>query len=136
MKSERAHASAESKRQLHALALDGSVTLHIGVVADAHRLLPAFFQLRLERKAYPSGMQVSRRPGGSALDDAGKADRDAIEAGQQLAQLVESGQHRFGRGHCRGHDPLPLANRLAGGVQQHGLQLRAANVDGQRDRAG
>ena len=131
-----AQAGAEGERQLDALALDGSVALDGGVVADAHRPLPALFQLGLERESYPFGVQISRRPRGSALDDARKTNRDAVEGGQELAQFVEAGQNGLRRGHRRREHALPLADRLAVGVQEHGLQPRTADVDGDRDGAG
>ena len=81
-------------------------------------------------------MQIGCRQRGSALDDARKTNRDAIEAGQQLAQFVEAGQHSDRFGHGRRHHTLPLADRLAVGVEQHGLQARTAHIDGERDGAG
>ena len=81
-------------------------------------------------------MQVVGQDANAVLDHAGKADRDAVEARQLLAQFIKPGQHRLRRGHSRSGDALPLADRLAGCIQQHGLQRGAANVDGQRDGAG
>ena len=55
----RAQAGAEREHQFDAVALDGSIAGHIGVVAHADGLLPALFQLGLEREApRPEGMEV------------------------------------------------------------------------------
>ena len=86
----RAHAGAEGEGQLDAVAADGAVALHGGVVGHADGLLPALFKLRLQREADPSGMEVGGGVGDAALDDAGKSDGDAVEAGQTRAQLVEA----------------------------------------------
>ena len=80
-KQRRAHAGAERERQLDAVAFDGAVTLHGGVVGYAHRLLPALFEFFLKRKPVPRGMKVHGRISDAVLDYAGESDRDAIEIG-------------------------------------------------------
>ena len=85
----RAHAGAECQKQFHAVALDGAVALHGGVIGHADGLLPALFQLALQRKIGPLGVQVDGGVYDAALDHARKAHRNAIEAGQARAQDVQ-----------------------------------------------
>jgi len=132
----RAEAGAEGEDELDAVALDGAVAGDIGVVADADGLLPALFQLSLKLEAGPTGMEVEGSQGGSVLDDAGKTDRDAIEFGQQGAEAVEAAEDEFRGGNLRGDDALALADGLACRIKKHGLQARAADVDGHGDGAG
>ena len=79
-KERRADAGAERKNELHAMALDGAIACHVGIVADAHRLLPAFLKLGLQRKsACPERVKIEGAEGAAVLDDSGEPDRDAIE---------------------------------------------------------
>ena len=87
----RAQPGAEREHQFHAFALDGSVAGHIGVVAHPDRLAPVFFKFSLEREALgPEGMEVEAQVGAAVLDNAGEADRDAVEVADQLAQIAEA----------------------------------------------
>ena len=74
-----AQAGAERDREFHAVALDGAIALHGGVVGNAHRLLPALFEFLFQRKAVPQGMKIRGGIGDAFLDHAGESDRDAIE---------------------------------------------------------
>ncbi len=122
--------------QLHAVAFDGSVALHGGVVGHAHRLLPARLELLLQRKTVPCGMQIGGGIRDAFLDHAGKPDRDAIESGQRFAQLVQAFEHGPGRGHGRRHHALALADGMALGIDQHRFQARAADIDAHGDGVG
>jgi len=131
-----AQAGAQREHQFHAMPLDGAIAGDIGVVGHTHRLLPALDQPVLQGETCPIGMQVVGQDANAALDDAGHADGDAVEARQQSEQFIKPGQHRLRRGHGRSGDAQTLAHRHAGSIQQHGLQPRAANIDGQRDGVG
>ena len=119
----RAEACAQGEHQFNAVALDGPIAGHTGVVGHADWLLPALFQLRRERDLLrPQRVQIPALIDYAVLDHSGKADGDAIEFSfDQLAQLVETGEHRSRRSRDRGNNPLPLAHRLALGIEQHGL---------------
>jgi len=86
----RAQAGAEGEGELDALAADGSIALHGGVVGHADGLLPAFFKFFLQRETYPLGVEVGGGVGDAALDDAGKADGDAVEFWEERVELVEA----------------------------------------------
>ncbi len=131
-----AHAGAEGEGEFDTFAADGAIALDGGVVGDADGLLPAFFKLFLQGEADPFGVEVGGGVGDAALDDAGKADGDAVEGGQQRVELVEAPEHGQRRGDGGRRDALAVADGLAVGVEQHGLEAGAADVDGEGDGAG
>src|SRR5271157_2085137 len=132
----RAHAGAEGEDHLNALALDRAIALDGGVVGYTNRLLPQFLKRSLEVEVLPQGMQVDGRVSDAVLSDARKANRGAVEAPQRLDEPVQGGKNGARRGHCGRFNALALAERLAGGVKQHGLEAGAADVDGESDWAG
>src|ERR1035437_39466 len=133
----RAEAGAQGQHQFHAIALDGAIAGHVGVVAHADGLLPALFKLRLEwETAGPQGMEVEAEVGAAVLDDSGETDGDEVEGAHQLSQFVEPYKYRFGRGDGWRYHALALADGLAGGVEEQGLEAGATDVDGHGDGAG
>ena len=132
----RAHAGAEGDDHLNALALDRAIALDSGVVGHANGLLPPLLKLSLKVEVHPQGMQVDGRIGDAVLSDARKADRGTVEVPQRTDESVKGGKNGARRGHCGGFNALALAERFAGGVEQHGLETGAADVDGEGDGAG
>jgi len=129
----RPHSCAQREGKLDAVALNGAVTLHGGIVGYPHRLSPALFELGFQGETHPTGMQIRRGPRDALFDDARKTDGNPVEAGKQAVQLLEPAEHRLRSWDFRSDDALPLADRLSGGVQKHGFEAGAADVDGERD---
>src|SRR5580692_11395853 len=102
------HPGAERDDHFNAMALDGPIALHGGIVGDTSGFLPTLFEFELQRKADPAGMEIRGCIGGSMLDHAGKPDRYPIEISEQRTQGVERLKHRFRGWHLRGDYPLPL----------------------------
>lgn len=118
----RAQAGAEGEGELDTFAADGSVALDGGVVGDADGLAPALFKLFLEGETCPFGVQVGGCEGDAVFNDAGKTDGDAVEAGEERVELVEAFEDGQRRGHGGGGDAVAVADGLAGGVEEHGLE--------------
>src|SRR5271157_5905909 len=112
-----AQAGTQGEHQLDAPALDDSVAGDVGVVAHTDGLAPTLGELVLEGEVAPVGMEVDGEDGDAALDDAGKANGDAVEVRKWGAEFIESGEYDLGRGHGRRDDAQPLADGVAGGIE-------------------
>jgi hypothetical protein len=78
-------------------------------------------------------MQVRGGECGPALDDAWKADGNAIEGRELRTQFIETGEHEGRRRDGGRVDTLAFADRPSRGIEKHGLEAGAADVNGERD---
>ena len=58
-----------------------------------------------------------------------------MAGGEALVQFIEAAQNLDRRGNSGGVDAFALADGLAFGVEEHGLETGAADVDGESDGA-
>src|ERR1700733_9664820 len=96
--------------------------------------MPAPFKLFLQWKVDPPRIQIDGGVGDSVLDHAGKSYGDAVEFRQTRTELIEDKQDGARRGDFWSENALAFAERPAAGIEQHGLDAGAADVDGKSDR--
>ena len=81
-------------------------------------------------------MKVGCRVGDALFHHAGKSNGNAIEVRKRFAQLIQAFHHSLGRWNGGRNHTLSLAHRVAGGIDEHGLQARTADIDAHGDGVG
>ena len=123
-----AHPCAEGQHHLDVASVDEREAGKVRVVADP-RGPPEFpLELGAERKARPPLGEIRRAEGDTAPHDTGKTHRNSRKF-KPMRELLDGREDRFGNRRARRREPHRFTRRAAFGVEDLGLDVRAANVD-------